>query len=211
MGLVKINTGENTVYSLEGNVAAGKTSWGVELATTGLIGFLPEPLSVWQNNYPENILDMFYKDQKRWAFTFQLCAFTTRAKTHADVLAMFDHSQVVIDRSIYSDKNIFAKLLHEDGMMTDTEYQIYTDMWTWIQSQWCIEPEKIIYIKTPPEICLKRINERNRGEESSIPLEYLQKLHNLHEEWLSGRDDVITIDGSKPINVTTLLEKLNIS
>ena len=156
------------------------------------------------------MLDLFYGDMKRWSFTFQLAAFTSRAKTWADVLALVDHSKVFLDRSVFSDKYIFARLLHEDGMMTDTEYKIYCDMWEWLQSNWCVIPNKIIYIKTPPEICLERIKERNRGEETSITIEYLQRLHDMHEDWLAEREDVITIDGSKPINVVPLLKKLKI-
>ena len=208
--MVKINIGENEIYTIEGNIAAGKTTLGISLAATGLAGFIPEPVSIWQNRYDENLLELFYSDKKRWAFTFQLAAFTTRAKTWADVMALLDHSKVFLDRSIYADRYIFAKSLHLEGAMTDTEYKIYTDMWDWMEFNWCVEPTKIIYVKTPPELCLERIDERNRGEEAGVPIEYLRDIHQMHEEWLSEKDNVITIDGSKPINVAPLLKKLKI-
>jgi len=92
----------------EGNIAAGKSTVGRRLAESGLFDFIEEPVGSWQKDFAANLLDLFYKDPKRWSFTFQLAAFTTRAKTWTEVLAMTDHQNVVLERSIYCDRYVFA-------------------------------------------------------------------------------------------------------
>ena len=69
---------ERTMILFEGNIAAGKSTLGEELARSGKFGFVPEPVDQWQNfrlpssRKATNLLKLFYKDQERWAFTFQL-------------------------------------------------------------------------------------------------------------------------------------------
>lgn len=186
-----------TMILFEGNIAAGKSTVGRRLAGSGLFGFIEEPVGAWQQEFEENLLDLFYKDAHRWAFTFQLAAFTTRAKTWSEVLAMTDHSTVVLERSIYCDRYVFAKNCFQTGLMTKTEWQLYCKLWDWLQRNWCAEPERIVYMRTPAEICHERIVERGRSEETSIPLEYLRDLEVLHDEWLIDNPKAVIIDGCR--------------
>src|SRR5512136_2279730 len=110
-----------TMILFEGNIAAGKSTVGRRLAESGLFGFIEEPVGAWQKDFEENLLDLFYRDAHRWAFTFQLAAFTTRAKTWTEVLAMTDHVNVILERSIYCDRYVFAKNCYQSGLMTKTE------------------------------------------------------------------------------------------
>lgn len=48
----------------------------------------------------------------------------------------------------------------------------------------------IIYLRCSPELCLKRIKQRNREGEEGIPLDYLRKVHERHEEWLKTLKDI---------------------
>ena len=143
------------------------------------------------------LLGMFYKDPERWAFTFQLAAFTTRAKTWSEVLEMIDHSAVVLERSIYCDRYVFAKNCYQSGLMSESEWQIYCRMWDWLQSNWCADPDKIVYLRTPAEVCHERIDQRGRNEENKIPLEYLRDLEVLHDEWLLNNPLAVVVDGCK--------------
>ena len=181
----------------EGNIAAGKSTVGRRLAKSDLFGFIEEPVGAWQTDFEENLLDLFYKDANRWAFTFQLAAFTTRAKTWTEVLAMTDHSNVVLERSIYCDRYVFAKNCYQTGLMSKTEWQLYCKLWDWLQSNWCAEPDKIVYLRTPAEECQERIAKRGRSEETTIPLEYLRDLEMLHDEWLLHNPKALVIDGCK--------------
>jgi deoxyadenosine/deoxycytidine kinase len=181
----------------EGNIAAGKSTVGRRLAESGLFGFIEEPVGSWQQDFEENLLDLFYKDSRRWAFTFQLAAFTTRAKTWTEVLAMTNHSTVVLERSIYCDRYVFAKNCFQSGLMSKTEWQLYCRLWDWLQTNWCAEPDKIVYLRTPAEVCHERIVARGRQEEIQIPLEYLHDLEVLHDEWLINTPNAVVVDGCK--------------
>ena len=181
----------------EGNIAAGKSTIGRRLAESELFGFVEEPVGAWQQDFEENLLDLFYRDTNRWAFTFQLAAFTTRAKTWTEVLAMIDHRNVVLERSIYCDRFVFAKNCYQSGLMKKTEWQLYCKLWDWLESNWCAEPDKIVYLRTPAEVCLERIEARGRAEENTIPIEYLRDLEVLHDEWLTDNPKAIMIDGTK--------------
>ena len=181
----------------EGNIAAGKSTVGQRLAESGRFGFIEEPVGSWQQGFEENLLDLFYRDTERWAFTFQLAAFTTRAKTWAEVLAMTDHRNVVLERSIYCDRYVFAKNCYRSGLMSKTEWQLYCRLWDWLESNWCTDPNKIVYLRTPAEVCYERINERGRSEESTIPLGYLRDLEVLHDEWLLENPKAVVLDGCK--------------
>ena len=181
----------------EGNIAAGKSTIGRRLAESELFGFVEEPVGAWQQDFEENLLDLFYKDTNRWAFTFQLAAFTTRAKTWTEVLALIDHRNVVLERSIYCDRYVFAKNCFQSGLMKKTEWQLYCKLWDWLESNWCAEPDRIVYLRTPAEVCLERIEARGRAEETTIPVEYLRDLEVLHDEWLIDNPKAIVIDGCK--------------
>jgi len=186
--------GERTMILFEGNIAAGKSTVGRRLHESGLFGFIEEPVDTWQKEFASNLLEMFYKDPERWAFTFQLAAFTTRAKTWTEVLAKIDHSTVILERSIYCDRYVFAKNCYQSGLMSETEWQIYCRMWDWLQRNWCTNPDKIIYLRASSELCHRRINDRKRSEEKAIPIEYLRDLEVLHDEWLADNPLVTRID-----------------
>ena len=187
--------GKRTMILFEGNIAAGKSTVGRRLAESDLFGFIEEPVGAWQKDFEENLLDLFYRDTTRWAFTFQLAAFTTRAKTWNEVLAMIDHRNVVLERSIYCDRYVFAKNCYQSGLMKKTEWQLYCKLWDWLESNWCAEPDKIVYLRTPAEVCLERIEARGRDEETTIPIEYLRDLETLHDEWLTDNPKAVMIDG----------------
>jgi deoxyadenosine/deoxycytidine kinase len=194
---MRVDGEDKTMILCEGNIGAGKSTVGKRLSDTKLVAFVEEPVGAWKGDFEENLLDLFYRDAHRWAFTFQLAAFTTRAKTWTEVLAMTDHRNVVLERSIYCDRYVFAKNCYQSGLMTKTEWQLYCKLWDWLQSNWCADPDKIVYLRTPAEVCLNRINERGRAEESSIPIEYLKDLERLHDEWLLGNSKAIVVNGTQ--------------
>ncbi|MBU3964273.1 deoxynucleoside kinase [Patescibacteria group bacterium] len=179
----------------EGNISAAKSTLGKELLQGGEFGFIEEPVGQWQNfELPDskevvNLLKLFYKNPKRWAFTFQLAAFTTRAKTWTEILKRDNHQMMVLERSIFCDRNVFAKNCYESGLMKEWEWQIYCRMWDFINSQnWCAHPDLVVYVRTPAEVCHERLPFRGRSEEKTIPLEYLRDLEILHDEWLASSE-----------------------
>jgi len=194
---------------LEGNIGAGKTTIGRAMAAAEEYGFIEEPTTAWREGFASNLLELFYSDTQRWAFTFQICAFITRAKTWREVLALDDHSRVVLERSILCDRFVFAENCYRTGLMTATEYQLYCGMWDFLVSHYCVEPDLILYLRTPAEECLERIRARDRAEESGIPLEYLLQLESLHDEWLLDNPRAVVLDGERRWGMEEILAEVN--
>ena len=196
---------------LEGNIGAGKTTVGKTLAESEVFGFLEEPTKAWREGFAANMLELFYSDTNRWAFTFQICAFITRAKTWSEVLALTDHTKVVLERSIFCDRYVFAENCYRTGLLGTSEYQLYCGLWEFLVSNYCEEPDAILYLRTPADECLKRIKSRGRPEEMGITLEYLEQLEALHDEWLLNDPRVILLDGRGCWDTAAILGELGIS
>jgi len=193
---------QRRVVFLEGNIGAGKSTLGNRLKATGHFEFIPEPVAVWRE---KGMLKKFYDEPTRWAFTFQWAAFMTRAKTWHDIITATDHSRVVLERSIYCDRHVFAKNCYETGLMDEDEWRTYCELWDWLRANWCIFPECILYLRTPAKVCLQRIQRRGRVEEKMIPLDYLQDLERLHDEWLLNHPDALVLNGELDYMVEELL------
>ena len=185
------------MFLLEGNIGAGKTSLGKILKASTRFEFLEEPVAMWREGFASNLFEAFYQDMERWSFTFQIMAFTTRAKTWSEILAKVQGDQVVLERSIYTDRNVFAKNLYAQGAMQDSEWQLYQQLWDFLALNYCETPDKILYLRTPAELCLERIKLRGRDEEQQMPLDYLKRLEDLHDEWLLEHPDCIVLDGTR--------------
>jgi deoxyadenosine/deoxycytidine kinase len=82
-------------------------------------------------------------------------------------------------------------------------------LWDWLESNWCAEPDRIMYLRTPAEVCLERIEARGRAEESTIPIEYLRDLEILHDEWLIDNPKAIVIDGCKQWSAQEIYDVLS--
>ena len=100
---------------------------------------------------------------------------------------------IITERCINTDKEVFAKMLYDDGYIEKINLDIY-NMWFEEFSK-DISVNGIAFIKTNPNICLERINKRNRNGES-IDIEYLNKCNTYHNNWLDNCNNVITFDGN---------------
>jgi len=193
---------------IEGNIGAGKTTVGRALADSGTFGFIEEPTRAWQEDFASNMLELFYSDPHRWSFTFQTCAFITRAKTWHEVLAVTDHDRVILERSIFCDRFVFAENCYRTGLMSPVEYQLYLGLWDFLVSNFCVEPDLILYLRTPAQVCLQRIRDRGRGEESGITLEYLLQLERLHDRWLLDHPRAVVLDGERRWTAAEILAEI---
>jgi deoxyadenosine/deoxycytidine kinase len=193
---------------LEGNIAAGKTTLGQMLAASNLFQFIPEPVDRWQTGFAANLLERFYSDTPRWAFTLQICAFVTRAQT---LEKLPDHQGLIFERSIYCDRYVFAKSLHKQGLMDDTEWALYCHFWEFLSGSVPV-PDAIIYLRTPADECFRRLQIRGRAEEHNITLDYLTQLEISHDEWLMGTESlkmpVIVLDGMQTWTAESIWQKL---
>ncbi|KAL6081489.1 hypothetical protein STEG23_003441, partial [Scotinomys teguina] len=212
--------------SIEGNIAAGKSTFvNILKQVCEDWEVVPEPVARWcnvQNTQDEfeelttsqksggNVLQMMYEKPERWSFTFQSYACLSRIRAQLASLngKLKDAEKPVLffERSVYSDRYIFASNLYESDCMNETEWTIYQDWHDWMNSQFgqSLELDGIIYLRATPEKCLNRIYLRGRNEEQGIPLEYLEKLHYKHESWLLHRTLKTNFDYLQEVPVLTL-------
>lgn len=169
---------------VEGNIGAGKSTFLRLIKDLLDVQVVYEPHEQWQNIDGENLLEAFYTDTERWAYTFQSYAFITRIMAQEKADAVSHHTLQILERSVYSDRYCFAKTAFEMGTMSSLEWKLYKDWWSWFVQHYTKKPSGFIYLQTPPQVCHQRILKRARSEESAVPLHYLTMLHNKHENWL---------------------------
>lgn len=180
--------------AIEGNIAAGKSTFLNLVNKHTDIRTLQEPVCDWTHvplesecgpNAPNNLLDKFYEDPTRWGLTFQQYVIFSRVKGFYENKENEAPGASLTERSVWGDRLVFVRNLYKQGVMSDLEYSLYCHM-----HSFCLEqcpgacPDAILYLKTSPEICLERLQQRGRSEETGVTLQYLQQIHARHEEWL---------------------------
>lgn len=184
------------IVSLEGNIGSGKSTLLEQLrqkfTNEKTWVFLQEPVDIWaeiKDNAGETMLSKFYGNPSKYAFSFQIMAYTTRLHMLKKLIKENPECTLVIcERSLEADKHIFAKMLHDDGTMEDVMYQIYERFFAEYEEMFSLN--SVIYIRADPEICHERIMKRSRTGESNIPLEYLKRCDAYHEEWLRENKNI---------------------
>lgn len=185
-----------TIVSIEGNIGSGKSTLLAKLRETyandANIVFLKEPVDEWEKITDENgvtILEKFYADQEKYSFAFQMMAYVSRLKVLRDALKNISDSQqaqkrtiLITERSLYTDKLVFAKMLYDSGKIEHVNYQIYLNWFDTFSGEFPVH--KVIYVKTAPENCYARIGKRSRDGEGNIPLDYLDKCSQYHDSML---------------------------
>ncbi|XP_075882080.1 deoxycytidine kinase 2-like isoform X2 [Nelusetta ayraudi] len=212
--------------SIEGNIAVGKSTLARILQSACPDWeVVAEPLSKWQNiettsskgsdSQPaatiSNLLQMMYQDPQRWSYTFQTYSCMSRLRTQLlpppDHLLDSDGTPVqVYERSVYSDRYVFALNLFELDSINSTEWAIYQDWHSLLVEHFgrLVELEGIVYLRAPPELCMQRLQHRGRSEELGVELDYLDKLHNQHEKWLVERSTELHFEKLKHVPVLQL-------
>jgi deoxyadenosine/deoxycytidine kinase len=194
------------MFFVEGNIGTGKSTFLTHLSHEFKV--ILEPVDEWmkmKNANGKSILEEFYSDPKRNAYLFQSIAFRSRMKNISNREGYF------IERSIYTDRNIFAQTCREDGLIGDIEWDDYISWFDWLASEFKVSPGGFVYLRCEPEVSLERIKKRNRTGEDNISLEYLQKLHRKHDEWLLNEKGVLVLDvneDSSPEKIHTMIQKV---
>src|SRR5271154_55052 len=125
--MVNVEKAQQEIFFLEGNIGAGKSTFLSILGKNFDFEIVFEPTDKWQrvNNNDGNLLDLFYKDSKRWAYTFQSFAFISRVRTQFEQNQKLSKKIQVLERSVYCDRFCFAKNCVEIGLMDELEWHIY--------------------------------------------------------------------------------------
>ncbi|MGC2310920.1 MAG: deoxynucleoside kinase [Candidatus Babeliaceae bacterium] len=182
--MVAVHKSHTPLIPLEGNIGAGKSTFLKLIGNYLHAQLVFEPHQQWQNINGENILQNFYNDMPRWAYTFQSYAFVTRIVSQQKQAALNTLPLQFAERSVYADRYCFAQNCFELGLMTLLEWNLYKEWFSWLVHTYTQYPSGFIYLRTDPDTCYKRLLKRNRAEEKNITLDYLKLLHNKHEDWL---------------------------
>jgi len=165
--------------AIAGNIGAGKTTLTEKLAKH--YGWDVHFEDTTTNPY----LSDFYNDMKRWAFNLQIYFLNSR---YQQVLAIRRGKNTVIqDRTIFEDAMIFAPNLHEMGLMEKRDFDNYFDLFQ-TMSQQVGPPDLLIYLRASIPTLVNHIHLRGRDYEGNISLDYLKRLNNRYEKWITSYD-----------------------
>ncbi|XP_077121744.1 deoxyguanosine kinase, mitochondrial-like isoform X1 [Ranitomeya variabilis] len=198
-GPLSTSSGPKTVkrLSMEGNIAAGKSTFLRMLcAAQREWTLVSEPLGKWQHVHSashqdvDNLLQLLYDDPARWSYTFQTLSCMSRFRAQIEpppehLLKQREPVQI-FERSVYSDRFVFAKALFELGHLNEIEWTLYQDWHSFLIEEFGKKAalDGIIYLRASPGKCFERLQKRARKEEKTVTQDYLQKLHDQHESWL---------------------------
>lgn len=189
-------------FIIEGNIGAGKSTFLSLIDIELPVQVVYEPHAKWQDvGAGDNLLEKFYADTPRWAYTFQSYAFITRIIEQMEQSKKNEHGVQVLERSVYSDRYCFAKNCFERGTMTALEWKLYQEWFEWLIVNYAPKPTGFIYLQTDPDVCYSRLTKRAREEEVGVSLEYLQSLHTKHESWLVNKQDIASYLHDVPVLV----------
>jgi deoxyadenosine/deoxycytidine kinase len=210
-----------TIVSIEGNIGSGKSTLLENLKTifkaNSNVLFLREPVDEWEKIKDKDgntMLQKFYANQQEYSFAFQMMAYISRLtilrETVRDIMkraadkatATTANKYIIItERSLYTDKYVFAKMLYDQGKIEDVKYQIYLNWFDEFAKDFPVND--VIYVNTDPVKCYERIHKRARIGEEVIPLAYLESCHNYHNNFLDETTGIKTtqlvLNGNKDI------------
>jgi deoxyadenosine/deoxycytidine kinase len=183
------------LISIEGNIGAGKSTL-IDAVRTGGNNWsiIEEPVGVWEtvkNEKNETLLEVFYKDRRRWSYTFQSCALLSRFENVERAVESTMKTEgvnkriFITERCLDTDFNVFTRMLNDEGSIDKLEFDIYQRLFRHLQAK-SVPLRGIIHLETAPSECLRRIRSRGRGGEGGISLEYLQSLDKYQRLWIDS-------------------------
>lgn len=188
--------------AVEGNIGSGKSTFLQYFKNSKSAEVLMEPVEMWKCVRGHNTLDLMYRDAQRWSLTFQSYVQLTMLQNHCKKQTK---PVKLLERSIFSAKYCFVENLYKSGRMPPVDYAVLSEWFDWIVKNEHTNVDLIVYLKADPETCMKRLRKRNRSEEAGVPIEYIEELHELHEDWLLGNTSfpvpapVLTLDADKDL------------
>ncbi|XP_015584810.1 deoxynucleoside kinase isoform X2 [Cephus cinctus] len=186
---------------IEGNIGSGKTTFINEFKQYNDTTVLQEPVELWRNVSGTNLLELMYKDPGQYACLFQSYVQLTMLQLHTIETPT---PYKIMERSVFSAR-CFIENMKRTKMLRPVESVVLEEWYNWCITNVKLKTDLIIYLRTTPEVVYKRMRERAREEECSVSLEYLQQVHQIHDDWLYHRTlfslpaPVITLNGDKSI------------
>jgi deoxyadenosine/deoxycytidine kinase len=165
--------------AVAGNIGSGKTTLTTLLAKS----------YKWEAQYEDAddnpYLNDFYDDMQRWSFNLQIYFLNNRFNRIAQIRK--GNKTVIQDRTIYEDAYIFAPNLHAMGLMTTRDFSTYISLFNSINS-FLSPPDLLIYLRGSVPSLVNQIQKRGRDYENTIRIDYLKRLNERYEAWISTYD-----------------------
>ncbi|HHC80677.1 MAG TPA: deoxynucleoside kinase [Flavobacteriia bacterium] len=194
--------------AIAGNIGAGKTTLTKLLAKH--YKWSPHYESVEENPY----LDDFYGEMERWSFNLQVFFLNSRFR---QILEIHESGKNIIqDRTIYEDAHIFAPNLHAMGLMTNRDFSNYSSLFE-LMERLVSPPDLLIYLRANIQTLVGQIHKRGRDYENSISIDYLSRLNERYEAWIStytkGKLLIIDVDNldivDNPEDLGSIIDRID--
>lgn len=166
VNIMNYGKGEGTLITLAGTIGVGKTEWGKVIAKHFGVELLEEKVK------GNPFLAKYYEDPQRYSFHLQIFFLNHRFSAIKEAMI---HPNSVLDRSIYEDAMIFARLQYENGSMDEAEYTTYLELHeNMMQELADLYKQQILFKKSPDlmvmvhgsfEEIMRRIIKRGRPYE----------------------------------------------
>ena len=194
--------------AIAGNIGAGKTTLTKLLAKH--YKWKPHFESVEENPY----LDDFYAEMERWSFNLQIFFLNSRFRQILEIRE--SGKNIIQDRTIYEDAHIFAPNLHAMGLMTNRDFSNYSSLFE-LMEKLVAPPDLLIYLRASIQTLVGQIHKRGRDYENSISIDYLSRLNERYEAWIStytkGKLLIIDVDNldfvDKPEDLGSIIDKID--
>ena len=176
---------------MEGNIGSGKSTFLNELDKKLRVTVIQEPVDEWFKVKDETNLSLFenfYQNPSKYAFLLQMNILSTRFNAFRQHQTSFRITNV-FERSILTDKHVFVPSLTKMNHLSTMEQQVFCNVYDSMKSQ-THRIDGIIYLQCSPEVAYERVLKRQRTGEDGVSLDYLQMLHEKHEEWLMNEKDI---------------------
>lgn len=177
--------------AISGNIGAGKTT---------LTNLLAKHYK-WDTHFEdvENnpYLNDFYEDMQRWSFNLQIFYLNSRFTQIQEIKN--SQKTVIHDRTIYEDAYIFAPNLHKMGLMSTKDFENYFSLFN-LMEKFISAPDLLIHLRASVPTLVNQISQRGREYEESIRIDYLKKLNERYEAWIStyssGKVIIVDVDNN---------------
>ena len=166
-------------FAIAGNIGAGKTTLTKMLAKH--YKWEAQLEDVVDNPY----LDDFYNQMERWSFNLQVYFLNSRFRQISQIQT--SGKDIIQDRTIYEDAHIFAPNLHAMGLMTNRDFENYSSLFELMES-FVKGPDLLIYLRSSIPNLVAQIHKRGRDYENTISIDYLSRLNERYEAWISTYD-----------------------